>query len=474
MAEQLVATRGASTTFVRYGAYALLVGFPVAGLLLVLSLGATLHASATLTAASPAAGASVVNATLRLPIFLAQIVVVLVVSRLVGKGLRALGQPQVVGEMLAGLALGPSLLGTLAPDVYALLFPLGTVRFLNAVSLIGLVLFMFLVGLDLNPASLRGKGHAAVLTSHASIVMPMFFGALLSLILYPRLSYASVSFVTFALFVGTALSVTAFPVLARLLAEHRLDGTPFGAMAIACAAVDDVTAWCLLAAITTLAHPSASPQSLTLAFAGLVLYAIVMFTVVRRLLAWIVTRASRSGDLGQDGLAAIIAMVFVSAWITDRLGVHPLFGAFMAGVVMPKDVDVIQSLRGRSEDLLLVLLLPLFFVATGIRTRVGLISGSGLLLALTVFVAVAGKLGGSAIAARTAGLPWRESLALGSLLNARGLIGLVVVNVGLEIGVISPTLYAILVLTAVVTTFMASPMVELFYPRGAAHSPASS
>lgn len=447
----------------RYWAYPVLVGLPIGGLLVVLAIGRSLHAPPASAEAAEAATAIAMNPTLRMPIFLAQIIVVLTAARLVGGLLRRLNQPQVVGEMLAGLLLGPSMLGWLAPSAYALLFPPGTVRFLGSLSQLGLLLFMFLIGLDLDPDILRGRGRAVILTSHVSIVTPLFLGAALALALYPKLSNDSVSFVPFALFVGTALSVTAFPVLARMLSERGLERTTLGTVAIACAAVDDVTAWCLLAGVGALAAPGRGPVTVALSLAGLAAYVVVMFTAVRWLAGWAARRGLRRGQLGHDGLTAVIAFALASAWLTDRIGVHALFGAFMAGIVMPRDAGIAETIRSRSEDILLVLLLPLFFVATGIRTNVALIEGSGLLLALTVLVAIAGKLGGSAVAARAAGLSWREGLALGSLLNARGLIGLVVINVGFEAGVISSTLYAILVVTAVITTLLTAPMLSLLH-----------
>ena len=447
--------------------YPVLVGIPAIGLAVVLIVGSrTLVAGpATATDLAPAARPAL-NATLRIPVFLAQLVAVIAVSRTLGRILRYFGQPQVVGEMLAGILLGPSVLGLIAPSAYEMLFPAGTVRFLNALSQVGLVLFMFLVGLDLDAGHLRGRGRLALLTSHASIMMPMFLGASLAVLLYPAYSTSSVSFITFALFVGTAMSVTAFPVLARLLAERGLERTQFGTLAIACAAIDDVTAWCMLGAITTFAA-DAGVVDLALSLGALALYMIAMFTVVRRGLRWIIDRAQRDGKIGQDALAVLVAVALASAWTTDRLGVHALFGAFIAGVVMPKDELLVQSVRGRFEDLLYVLLLPVFFVATGIRTNLGLLGGSLGILALTVLVAVAGKLLGSAIAARAGGMTWRNGFALGSLLNARGLVGLVVISVGLEAGVISSTIYTMLIITALLTTFMASPMLSAFHPRAA-------
>ncbi len=449
----------------RRWAYPVLVGIPLLGLAVVFALGRGLHAP-SLVASTPLGIAPPPSiTTFRVPVFLAQIIVVIALSRIVGKGLRSLGQPQVVGEMIAGILLGPSVLGWVAPGVYAQLFPTGTVLFLNALSQIGLLLFMFLIGLELDLNALRGRGHAAVLTSHVSIVTPLFLGGLVALVLYPRVSNDSVSFVTFALFVGTALSVTAFPVLARLLTEHRLTGTTLGNIAIACAAIDDVTAWCLLAVITALAHPERPRGGLAVSLVELIVYVLIMFKGVGPGLQWVVRRAQRDNDLGQDAFAVIIGVALASAWVTDWLGVHALFGAFIVGTVMPKDRQVVYSIRHRSEDLLLVLLLPLFFVVTGLRINIGLIHGSVWLLVLTVVAAIAGKFGGSGVAARAAGLSWRQGAVLGSLLNARGLIGLVVISVGAEAGVISPTLDAILVLTALVTTFMASPMLTALDAR---------
>ena len=443
-------------------AYPVLVGLPLLGLALVLVWGTGLTAPAPdaveRAARTPVAA---VDATFRLNIFLAQIGVVIGVSRIVGKLLRLFGQPQVIGEMLAGLLLGPSILGFVSPEAYHLLFPAGSVRFLNAVSQLGLLMFMFLVGLELDPKSLRGQGHTAVLTSHVSIITPMFLGGLLALVLYPRLSTNDVKFVAFALFVGTALSVTAFPVLARLLHERKLEHTMLGGIAIACAAVDDVTAWCLLAGISAFAHPGEAVSTLALTLVGLAVFLAVAFFVVKPGLRMLVGIAARDNEVGQDALAAIIALVLLAAWITNQLGVHALFGAFMIGVVMPKEHELRESLRQRSEDFLLVLLLPLFFAVTGIRIHLELLNNAMGLLLLTIAAAILGKLGGAFVAARTSGLSARDGFALGALLNARGMVGLVVINVGLDAGVISPTVYAILIITALLTTAMASPLVAL-------------
>ncbi len=446
---------------IRGWTYPVLVGVPLAGLAAVLALGQRLDAPSV--AEYSATPGITPDPTFRLPLFLAQVVVIVAISRLLGKLLGRFGQPQVVGEMLTGVVLGRSILGALAPSAYYVLFPVGSVRFIYAVSQLGLLVFMFLVGLELDPIALRARSGIAVLTSHVSIVMPMLLGGLLALVLYPRVSSDEVSFVTFALFVGTALSVTAFPVLARLLVERGLEKSAFGTIALACAAVDDVTAWCMLAAVTVLAHKGNGASGLAYTFGGLVLYVISMLYLVRPLLRYIAQRVGL-GHVGQDGIAGFVVLLLASAWVTDHLGVHALFGAFMMGVVMPREFLLADTVRQRSEDFLLVLGLPLFFAATGIRMNLALLGDNWGLLALTIGAAIVGKLGGTVVATRFSGLPLRQGVALGALLNARGLIGLVVINVGLEAHVISQTLYVILIVTALFTTFMAAPVLALASP----------
>lgn len=407
---------------------------------------------------------------LNLRILLLQIAVVLIASRVVGLAFRRLRQPQVVGEMVAGIILGPSVLGWLAPGLAGTLFPPDSLGYLNALSQVGLVAFMFLVGLELNPKLLRGRGEAAVLTSHVSIVVPFFLGTMLAVFLYPRLSDDGVRFSHFALFLGTAMSVTAFPVLARILTERRMLSHPVGVVAIACAAVDDVTAWCVLAGVVVVVRAGASENPLWLTVGGTLGFVAVMIFGVRRLLTAFETAYRRRGRITQDLLGGILLLVLASAWLTDRLGIHALFGAFLVGAILPKDPAFVRALTERLEDLVVVLLLPLFFAFTGLRTRIGLVNGgemwfyTGLIMA----VAVIGKLGGSLIAARASGIGWRESTAIGVLLNTRGLMELVVLNIGLDIGVISPALFAMMVLMALATTFMTTPLLELVYPMRAA------
>jgi Kef-type K+ transport system membrane component KefB len=395
-----------------------------------------------------------------------QIAVILVAARIVGFLFQKINQPQVVGEMVAGILLGPSLLGWLAPGVSAALFPPSSLSYLNALSQVGLVVFMFVVGLALDPSELHGYGHAAVLTSHVSIVAPFCLGGLTALYLYPRLSDETVTFTGFALFMGSAMSITAFPVLARILTERGLLRSRMGTMAIACAAVDDVTGWCILAYIVVLVRVTHASRPAWVTIAGSLAYVLVMLLVVRRFLPAF-ERAFRKRDRLSDNLiAGIVVLVLASALATEWLGIHLLFGAFLMGAIMPKTPEFTRYLLHKFESVTVVLLLPLFFAFTGLRTRIGVGSGSAIWFysALVIGVAITGKLGGSMFAARLAGMPWREAASLGVLMNTRGLMELVILNIGLDIGVISPVMFSIMVLMALVTTFMTTPLLEWVYP----------
>lgn len=395
-----------------------------------------------------------------------QIAVILVAARVVGFLFQKINQPQVMGEMVAGILLGPSLLGWLAPGVSAALFPASSLGYLSALSQIGLVVFMFVVGLALNPSELHGYGHAAVLTSHVSIVAPFCLGGLTALYLYPRLSDDAVTFSGFALFMGSAMSITAFPVLARILSERGLVRSRMGTLAIACAAVDDVTGWCILAYIVVLVRVASEAKPAWVTVGGSLLYVLVMVFVVRRFLPAF-ERAYRKHDrLSDNRIAVIVVLLLASALATEWLGIHLLFGAFLLGAIMPKSQEFTHYLLHKFESVTVVLLLPLFFAFTGLRTRIGVGGGRAIWLysAIVIVVAIAGKLGGSMFAARLSGMPWRDSAALGILMNTRGLMELVILNIGLDIGVISPAMFSIMVLMALVTTFMTTPLLEWVYP----------
>jgi Kef-type K+ transport system membrane component KefB len=391
---------------------------------------------------------------------LLQIVVICAAARALGWLFAKLHQPRVVGEILAGILLGPSLLGWLAPQASAFLFPKDGMGPLYFLSQIGLVLFMFQVGSELDVHEVRRMGRAVVLTSNISVLVPFLAGAALAWFLHPKLSNDSVPASTFAIFLGTAMSITAFPVLARILAERNMLQSKVGSIAIACAAVDDLTAWCLLAFLMIKVHAgSGAPLAFTLG--GVAVYLLIMLGLIRPLLARI---PELSGAVvSADTLALVLLFAFLSAWATDRLGVHALFGAFLAGVILPKSSHLASSLVQRLETVNSVLLLPLFFAFTGLRTSVRLLSGGTLwaYCALIIVVAVFGKLSGSVISVRSAGMSWREALSIGVLLNTRGLIELVILNVGLDLGVISPLLFSMMVIMALVTTFMATPVLDL-------------
>lgn len=395
-----------------------------------------------------------------------QVIVILVAARALGWVFRRLNQPQVIGEMTAGVLLGPSLLGWVAPDVAARLFPPESLGFLGALSQIGLLLYMFLVGIEFDPKLLRGRGKAALVTSHVSIVAPFFLGAGLALYLYTRLSDDSVTFTAFALFMGAAMSVTAFPVLARILSERDLMGTRLGALSVACAAVGDVTAWSILAIVVAIVRSSAAHQPLWITLAGSAAYVGVMLLVVRPAARRFATWYRSRGRLTPDMTAAALLLLLASAWTTEWLGIHALFGAFLMGAVMPRDPRLAEELTERIEHVTLLLLLPLFFAFTGLRTSIGLLNSAEMWLycGAIILAAVAGKFGGSALAARTTGLPWREAGALGILMNTRGLMELVILSIGVDLGVISPALFTMLVLMALVTTFMTTPILERIYP----------
>jgi Kef-type K+ transport system membrane component KefB len=388
---------------------------------------------------------------------------VIVAGWVLGAGFRFLGQPPVIGEVVAGILLGPSFLGQVWPDAASFLLPGSVAPYLGVLSQVGVILYMFLVGLELNPAMLRERAHATVATSHASIVLPFVLGAALALPLYTRYSTEGVPFTDFALFLGVAMSITAFPVLARILTDRRMQKTSLGMVALACAATDDVTAWCLLAFVVGVVHAKVGGALLvvilTLGYIG------IMFLLVRPL-------AKRFLPIDSDAaaerrtVATILVALLLSALLTESIGVHAIFGAFLFGAIIPHNSRLAQNLTHKMEDLVTVLLLPAFFAFTGMRTRIDLVAGAGdwLMCGAIILVATAGKFGGSCLAARMTGIPWRESAALGILMNTRGLMELIVLNVGLDLGILTPALFAMMVLMAIVTTMLTTPILQWLAP----------
>ena len=398
-----------------------------------------------------------------LVLFILQASLVILVARLIGLVTRKLKQPLVIAEVTAGIVLGPSLFGWLLPGVSKFVFPASSMGVLGIVAQIGLVLFMFLVGLELDPALLKKRVHASVAISHTSIVVPFVLGGVLAYKVHGTLAPAGVRFSSFVLFMGAAMSITAFPVLARILVERRLLRSRVGAIAIACAAVDDVTAWCILAFVVSIVRSTGLGAAATTT--GLALaYVAVMIFVVKPVLAKLAHR--NKPGLSQNLVAAILLGLFLSAVTTEMIGIHALFGAFLFGAILPKEGSFASAIAEKLEDLVVVFLLPLFFAYSGLRTQIGLLdSASSWLTCLAItLIACLGKFGGSAVAARLTGLSWRDSSAIGILMNTRGLMELVALNIGLDLGVISPLLFAMMVIMALVTTFMTTPILERIYP----------
>lgn len=399
-------------------------------------------------------------------LILIELLVVIGLSRLMGLGFERIKQPLVIGEIVAGIMLGPSLLGWLAPTAKAALFPAEALPSLGVLAQIGLIFFMFLIGLELNPKYLRGNLNIAVLVSHVSILVPFSLGCLLALLLYPLLSNGDVSFTAFALFLGAAMSITAFPVLARIITENNLQSSRLGTLALTCAAVDDVTAWCVLAVAIAVTRTNSMVGAIpTILFS--IVYIGGMVTVGRQFLKNLSKYYDRKGKLPQFLVAIIYMGVVASALITEVIGIHFIFGAFLLGAVMPKNAGLTRELAEKTEDFVLVFLLPLFFAYSGLKTEVGLLNSPDkwLLCFAVIGVAIMGKYVGTYIAARVSGIDKRESAALGWLMNTRGLTELIVLNIGLELKVISPLLFTMLVIMALVTTFMTSPLLEWTYPK---------
>jgi Kef-type K+ transport system membrane component KefB len=401
-------------------------------------------------------------------LLLLQMTVVLLVALVCGAAARKLGQSRVVGEIIGGILVGPSVFGRFAPHAAQALFPASSLGSFETLSTIGLILFLFLIGAELDYNHLQRQGKTAIFASAMSIFFPFLMAALVAHSLRIRFAPDGIGRIPFVLFLGIAMSITAFPVLARILEERKLQSTPLGATALMCAAVDDVAAWTLLAFALTLlgtaapAVPGIHIMGMPLRLLWLGLYIVVMLFGVRPLAAWFVRRHHVIG-LSYETLGVVIALVLTSAAATEALGIHPLFGAFMAGLCFPRIERWQTAVRTRLDMLVSVLLLPLFFALTGMRTRLDLLSGGKIWLwtGVVLLAAVAGKMGGAVLAARWTGQSWRHAFALGALLNTRGLVELIVLNIAYNAHVFSPTLFTMLVVMALVTTVLTTPMLNL-------------
>lgn len=397
-----------------------------------------------------------------LAMLLLQIAAIVAVARGFAFLFAKLGQPSVIGEIVAGIVLGPSILGYWMPETFAFLFPSGSLVNLQFMSQVGLVLFMFVVGMELDLSVLKGRTHDAVVVSHASIIIPYALGVALAYKLYLGFAPPTVPFHSYALFMGIAMSITAFPVLARIIQERGLSRSRLGAMAVTCAAADDITAWCILAAVIAIVKAGSAISALYTIGASAV-YVAVMLGLVRPFLKRLGEVHGERRSLGRPIVAGMFLVLLASAWVTEVIGIHALFGAFLAGAIMPPNLGFRRLLIGKLEDVSVVLLLPLFFVFTGLRTRIGLLTDGQLWLtcAAVIGVAVLGKFGGTLLAARFTGNSWRDSLSLGALMNTRGLMELVVLNIGYDLGVLNAEMFAMMVLMALFTTFMTGPSLSL-------------
>ena len=397
-----------------------------------------------------------------LSILIIQIISIVFFARLFGYLFSKIGQPTVIGEVVAGIVLGPSVVGMLFPAFSVFLFPvesLGNIKFLSQV---GLILFMFIVGMELDVESLKNKAKDAVVISHASILFPYILGMGLAYFLYLEFAPPDISFFSFALFMGIAMSITAFPVLARIVKERGLSKRPLGIMSITCAASDDVTAWCILAlVIASVKAGSILGTLLTISLA--LAYVLIMLYVLKPFLVKMTDKYVTKEQLNKTVVVIVFLILLVSAYISEVVGIHALFGSFLAGVIMPRNKGLRKILTNKIEDVSMVLLLPLFFVFTGLRTKVGLLNSPDLwtVCAMITAIAIIGKFGGSALAARAVGQNWKDSLSIGALMNTRGLMELIVLNIGYDLGILTQQVFTMMVLMALITTFMTCPSLDL-------------
>jgi Kef-type K+ transport system membrane component KefB len=396
-----------------------------------------------------------------LAILILQIISIVLIARILGWIMIKIHQPVVIGEILAGILLGPSLLGSMFPSFSGFLFPPASFNNLHILSQIGLIMFMFIIGMELDLSVIRRSASSAVVISHASIVFPYFLGVCLAYFMYRDYAPEHISFISFALFMGIAMSITAFPVLARIVQEKNLTKTNLGIFAITCAAIDDVTAWCLLALVIAIAKAGTLFNALVTLLLT-VIFIVFMFSLVKPLWASVANKYFTKETIHKNIVALVFAFILLSSFITESIGIHALFGAFLAGVVMPSDTRFRMVLAQKIEDFSLVLLLPLFFVLTGLRTEIGLLTdlNQWLVCLGIILVATIGKFLGGSFSARFVGHSWKESLLLGTLMNTRGLMELIVLNIGYELGILTPEVFAMLVIMALATTFLTGPLMQ--------------
>jgi Kef-type K+ transport system membrane component KefB len=458
-------TKFRNTTF-----YILIIGFFSALIYFIAMRGGSLEAGRTLTEMNPGGlnqwdhFISGLKESLSHPLalLLAQIITIIVAARSFGWLFTRIGQPEVVGEIIAGIVLGPSLIGHYYPDFSHFLFPVNSLGNLQFLSQIGLILFMFVIGMELDVKILKTKAHEAVVISHASIIVPFALGMGLAYYLYSSFAPPTISFLSFSLFMGISMSITAFPVLARIIRERGIHKTKLGMIVITCAAADDITAWCILAAVIAIVKAGSVVSSFyTIALA--LIYVFLMLKFIRPFLKRVGDIYSSRENLSRPIVAIFFLVLIISSYLTETIGIHALFGAFMAGAIMPENNRFRSILIEKVEDVALVILLPLFFVLTGLRTQIGLLNDprAWLITGLIVATAIAGKFLGSTLAAKFMRQSWKDSLTIGVLMNTRGLMELIVLNIGYDLGVLSPEIFAMLVIMALFTTVMTGPCLNI-------------
>lgn len=393
--------------------------------------------------------------------FLLALAIVIATARIMGRIFAVLNQPTVIGEVIGGILLGPSLLGGYAPHLYQYILPQNVASIMGILAQLGVILYMFLVGLELDLKVLKSSGHKTLAISHASIIVPFLLGAFLAIKLYSEYAPVGVGFTVFSLFLGASMSVTAFPVLARIISDKKLQKTELGAITLTCAAIDDVTAWCLLAFVVSAAQVTIMSAVYTLILT--ILYITIMFVFVRPVVTKAVMKLDQHKMIAEGELAIICLGIFLSALATEYIGIHAIFGAFLFGAILPENSKLAHDLNFRLQDLVRVIFLPCFFAYTGMRTQIGLVSTQHdwIICGLIIAVATLGKFGGSFLAAKFYGGGWRYSAAIGILMNTRGLVELIVLNIGMDLGIISPRLFTMLVIMALATTFMTGPILDL-------------
>ncbi len=396
-----------------------------------------------------------------LSVLILQIFVVLLFSRLLGALIKKFHQPQVIGEMLAGVLLGPTLLSTLFPTISTLFSP-DSLSGIYAISQIGLILFLFLIGLEVDVNLIKGYSKITMIISIVGIIVPFFLGGILAYYLYPSFADKHVPLSTFILFIGTAMSITAFPVLARILMEQNLVRTKIGSLCLSCAAIDDVIAWLLLAVVVTIVR-AGEFSNLFYSILGIAIYLFVMFFILRPILKRVFDYYAKNNYMSQNLVALLFLLLLISSYATEKLGLHSLFGAFIFGVTMPRVKTFIGVLVEKIEPLTVIFMLPLFFAYIGLRTNISIVSNNKIWIIslIVIFVAILGKVGGVLFTARLAKIEWRDATILALLMNTRGLMELVILSIGLDLKVISLEIFAMMVLMTIVTTMLASPLVKL-------------